>query len=199
MKNCFLLLIKSVLIFCLLLASSGFSQRGNSNSSTNESIWIDIYEESIRVIIHNDEIEVNSKYGLRNNTNGQINLTLQFPLQIDKYHPFPYEINVRHLNHRKDSTNIFVNLTIKPKENKIFSLNYKQKYNKKQITLILSSLHHWRRPIEKAEFIISFPKYINNIKMSFQYVRLVELYDRKTYYITRQNFLPDDNLNINWN
>lgn len=35
--------------------------------------------------------------------------------------------------------------------------------------------------------------------MSFQYDRLEELYDRKTYYITRQNFLPDDNLNINWN
>ncbi len=96
MKNCYLLLIKSGLIFCLLLAYSGFSQRGNSNSSTNESIWIDIYEESISVIIHNNEIEVNSKYGLRNNTSGQINLTLQFPLQIDKYHPFPYEINVGH-------------------------------------------------------------------------------------------------------
>ena len=186
------------LIAYLTLPFNIFAQNESHQFVNKRPHWIDFYQERIMITCNNSEVEVEGTYYMRNMTKGHINMTIQYPFPVDKYHPFPHEIDVEGYEYWKDSTNIYVNLSIEPEEKKEITVFYKQSFHVKNITFILSSGQNRNRPLQKTDFIIKIPANWKEVTLSYKPDRIETIKNKCIYYISRDEFLPKENLIIEW-
>jgi len=195
------LLISSILSLLLihLHSESVFAQDKESQPRQRHQRhrWVEFYQEHVSITCHEEDAHIEGIYYLRNLTDGAITMTIQYPFPVNEYHPFPREIETDGLPFRQDSSNIYLSMALRPREEKSFRIFYRQFHNNKRITYILSTTQHWGQPIQRAEFIVSVPAGWNPT-LSLAPDRKEAKDGRVIYHILRNNFFPNEDLIIEW-
>lgn len=189
----------SLFVFILMRGIPVLAQATESSSAKRLPAprWVDFYREGITITCHEREVEIEGIYYFRNLTGGTITMTIQYPFPVDAHHPFPHEIVVENYSFRKDSSSIYLDFSMNPREEKSIRIRYRQLHYNKSAKYILSSTQHWDYPIQQADFAVSAPQAWKT-GISLEPGRKDVKEGRVIYYISRRNFSPKEDLVIRW-
>lgn len=154
--------------------------------------------EDIRISIDTNVISVLGSYYFRNDSNQELLAKIFYPFPIDEYHCYPELISVKNFTYIKNDSGI--DLIIKFKSSGIETLNiyYQQKLKSNRARYILTTTQHWKMPLQRANFIIDVPNNLEGLKFSYQPDSVRYQDKRKSYYITKKDFMPKQDLIISW-
>ncbi len=142
--------------------------------------------------------------------NSPFNIILYYPFVVTPELPFPDSIQVTDLRSGQvvqfieSDRGIYFPVSVPPQDTAIYRVRYRQKTPSAKMEYILTSTQKWNRPLKSADFIIRIPQ-------EYQLASLSPSFDSfapgatgeknarwKTYFIHRENFMPQSNLTIQW-
>ena len=163
---------------------------------------IRFYKEIISIYPEESEFRVIAKYFYRNLTKEKVILKAYAPFPIDKNHSYPHNITLREngslpvVYERKKKTIDFY-MVFKPGEEKVLTLDYRQKTRKKQGRYILTTTSSWFKPMDEGYYYIYLPDGIP-LKSSSYSTDLITKNDVSYYYFEKKNFMPPKDWDFEW-
>lgn len=181
----------SIIIVFLFLSGSLFSQS------------ISFVKEKIEMSIVDSSFAINGKYYFINNSSKEINTNFYYPFVINKNFQFPDSISIKNEDnvrvfYSKGKDGIFFNIKTMPQDSSEFTAYYRQKNLIKKAEYILTTTHNWNVPLQKAEYLIYLPNNLSLKSISLQPDSIKNGSTYKTYFITKENFMPLVNLIVEW-
>jgi len=160
--------------------------------------WVDFYRERITITCHEKEVEIEGFYYFRNLTGGTITMTIQYPFPVDAHHLFPHEIEVENHSFRQDSSSIYLDVSMIPREEKSIRIRYRQlHYNKKARSIFCPAPS--TGIIRFSTLILPSPCHrLGKLPFRLYPVDKDVKEGRVIYYISRRNFSPKEDLVITW-
>ena len=173
-------------------------------SGNLQSQSLSFIREKIEMTIQNDSsFIVTGKYYFLNKSDKEINSNFYYPFVINKNYHFPDSIAIKNDNkipvfYSKSKKGIFFTIKALPKDTSEFSAFYRQKNFNRRAEYILTTTQNWNLPLQKAEYIVNLPKYLKLKSISLQPDSIKNSLSFKTYFITKENFMPLVNLIVEW-
>lgn len=164
----------------------------------------DFYRENINISVKDSIVEVAGYYYLFNNDVDDIKIALAYPFPINKDLKFPSVVSVfdnTHKNkipYRKREKSISFPVPISALDSTIVLINYTQVCTNKNFEYILTSTRLWGKPLELAEFTIEIDSNLRLLSHSYDFDSTYTNKDKIYYYFKRENFLPNENINLKW-
>ena len=167
----------------------------------------DFYKERIIIHIKEDVALVEGYYYLKNITDVDKEMFLFYPFFLDKFHPYPEEINIYEkkslggkdvVNFIKHDKGIIWKTNIKAGSKKCIKIIYKQKIINNDFTYILTTTKFWQKGLKQASYIIIIPRELKDVQFSYLPDKSKIKKEKVHYYINKKNFMPEQNLNIHW-
>ena len=90
------------------------------------------------------------------------------------------------------------NMRFAPEEEKLVRVEYVQQIDKPHAIYIVTTTSEWHRPIELAEFEFRIPREFEDVQFSFVPDVRVTAGDTIVCYMSRTNFMPDEDLVVTW-
>ncbi len=156
---------------------------------------IEFISEKIDFEINPNNFKINGLYCFINNSTNEFYQTILFPfpkeadsIKVKRVYNLTYTQN---LVFQKVANGIVFKLVIMPVDTIYVNILYTQKTKKKN-TYILKSIQKWGKPLNKAEFSLTYKNTIIVDSLSFKPDSLIN----NVYYWTKQDFFPDNNFNV---
>lgn len=159
-------------------------------------------EERIEIKIYDGYAIVNGNYSFKNNSIQMLNRTLFYPFPVSESFPYPDSIYIFNYNEAvsfsKSSTGIYFSITVLTDSVTSVRISYRQKINSDEMKYILTSAQQWKKPLQKAEYIISLPLEFELQSLSLNPYEIESNTTNNIYYINKNNFMPETDLIITW-
>ncbi len=154
-------------------------------------------KEYITITVYRDYCVLEGDY-LFDNPN-KISTKLVYPFVINDHLNFPDSIFVRdqdgeRIPYETKSSGIEFPF----QKQSFFNAYYRQKTDNQYFEYILTSTQNWGKPLEEMTFQINIPEYLNLTELSLSYNTLEKKDSFTTYTIKRKNYMPKENIIIQW-
>jgi len=181
-----------------ILITALFFFSGNIHSQS-----LSFIKEKIEMTIYDSSFTVYGKYYFLNKCDKEINTNFYYPFVINKNFQFPDSIAIKNkknvpVSYSKSEKGIFFNIKTLPEDTSEFSAFYRQKNLFNKAEYILTTTHNWNVPLQKAEYIVNLPIKLKLKSISLQPDSVKNNSPYKTYFITKENFMPVVNLIVEW-
>lgn len=160
-------------------------------------------KEKIEMTVHDSNFTITGKYYFFNKSDREIVTSFYYPFVVNRDYLYPDSILILNennipINYSKSKEGVFFSIKTPPKDTSEFTAFYKQKNLIQQAEYILTTTQNWKKSLREAEYVINLPsnfdlKYIS-LKPDSQ--KNSSLF--KTYYITKNDFMPKTNLIVEW-
>lgn len=165
---------------------------------------LSFFKESIELFIHEKYCTVTGKYYFKNNSNKPVDQMIYYPFSKSYNISKPDSINITDFTNNKTiqysiyKDGIIFNLNMKPNGKTIYQVVYSQRTPDQKMEYILLTTQEWKKPLEKAEFIVKLAANLNfeYISAKYDHKKITESYT--AYFVSRDNYMPDENLVVQW-
>lgn len=165
-------------------------------------IPIKFFREEINITLKKSSVQVHGLYFFENKSNLEVYIRLFYPFPIDSSHFYPENVRVLDpkspIDFISKKDRIVWSLHFEPYGVETTYVEYTQRIEEKNATYILTTTKLWKEKIDKAMFIIESPLEFNELNVSIKPDSGIIKRNKRIYYITRSNFLPDTDLKITW-
>ena len=160
--------------------------------------------ERIEVSVINNLSWVKGTYHFVNHGPLDIRHSIYYPFSSANHQSKPLSISVNDLNNQTAipftelSGSALFSLLIPGNDEKIFQVVYCQAVPDSTFEYILTTTAAWHKPLEHAEYVVTLHNgyRLKSITLPYDYQSVRG--DSISYFITRENFMPDTNLEIKW-
>ena len=196
-------IIKWTALIMLFMPSYILGQIPPGDSKINP---VTFFKEFITVSLSDSEANIEGIYYFRNNqSSGQL-FRVFFPFYLDSLTLFPHEIaafkkNGKHLDklaYMATHNAVRFSVPLNADTVTVWSLQYSQNLRSKSAIYILKSAQTWRKPLEEAHFMVNVPRNFKNVKIWPEPDSSRVDAGRVYYFCTERNFMPERDLEINW-
>lgn len=161
-------------------------------------------KEKIEMTIQNDtSFTIAGKYYFLNKSDRKFISSFYYPFFIDSNNKYPDSILIldgnNHLvSYTKSENSIFFAIKSLQRDTSEFSAFYRQKTLINRAEYILTTTQNWNVPLQKAKYIVKLPVNLILKSISLQPDSIKNNFGYKTYFITKENFMPLINLIVEW-
>jgi len=186
--------VKSFIVFIMIFT---FSSLVNGQH-------LSFYKERIEIKINTNHCIVKGIYHFKNSGSLPVIRTIFYPFSDNYNITMADSIRVYDLSQDKplsftrNNKNIFFELKIPPDTNRIIEVTFSQNTPDMIMEYILLTTKQWKRPLEKAEYVIKLNSNFILKKLSIDYDYKSVSKDFNIYYITKTDFMPEQNLLVKW-
>jgi hypothetical protein len=162
--------------------------------------------ERVIVEVSDGRTRVDGTYVFRNASDVPWNQGMFYPFPIDRDHLYPSQIEVEEL--RGDTLapigfaardlGVAWALRFGAGEERVVRVEYSQRTLSRRATYIVTTTREWRLPIERAEFVFRVPAALRGVRLSCEPDRVESAGDTVLYFVTRERFMPDEDLVVTW-
>ena len=160
--------------------------------------------ERIEISVINNLSWVKGTYHFVNHGPLDVRRSISYPFSFAHHQSKPLSISIRDLNDQilipftKLSESVLFSLEIPGNREKIFQVVYCQAVPDSTFEYILTTTQVWHKPLEHAEYVVTLHDgyQLKSISLPYDYKNMRG--DSTTYYITRENFMPEKNLTLRW-
>ncbi|UCH11461.1 MAG: DUF4424 family protein [Fidelibacterota bacterium] len=170
-----------------------------------QTTGLEFNSERIAITVQEHACRVTGEYHFRNHSPQPVTgFPLFYPFPVSPELPFPDSILI--VNGRTGAaapysrigSGILFHIAVSPMGHSTYTVHYRQPAPARRFEYILETTQKWQQPLASAEFEITVPNTMTLTGLSLDVDRLQESDSAHTYHITRQNFMPDANLIIQW-
>ncbi|MBN2281477.1 MAG: hypothetical protein JXQ65_12925 [Candidatus Marinimicrobia bacterium] len=158
---------------------------------------LNFHKEIITLFVFGDYCELEGNYYFRNEDSTKT--LLFYPFVINDSLSFPDSVRICDKNNvpiEFAATETGVSFPFKNAD--FFKAFYRQKSCQNYFEYILTSTRQWGRALEKMDFIIKISNKLKLSDLSLSYNHVEKNNDFTTYYISRTNYMPEQNLIVKW-
>jgi hypothetical protein len=153
--------------------------------------------------ISDSNFTVTGKYYFLNKSDKNINTNFYYPFVINKNFQFPDQILLQDKNNQpisfsKSKKGVFFPIKTSSKDISGFTAFYRQRTLSKKAEYILTTTQNWNLPFQKAEYVVNLPNYLRLKSISLQPDSMKTSPFYRTYFVTKDNFMPLVNLIVEW-
>jgi hypothetical protein len=183
---------RGILIIFFLFASNIFSQN------------LSFFKEKIEMTIQSDSsFIITGKYFILNKNDKKNISSFYYPFVINDNYEYPDSILILDNNkipvtYKKGKSGIYFTIRTGGKDTSVFQSTYRQKTLTRRAEYILTTTQNWNVPLQKAEYIVKLPNSLFLKSISLQPDSVKSSSSNKTYFITKENFMPVVNLIVKW-
>ncbi|MEO0276239.1 MAG: hypothetical protein ABIM60_05635 [candidate division WOR-3 bacterium] len=159
---------------------------------------INFWKEEIKIEIQNKTLKVRGIYYFKNLSNFYTSIIMRYPFPVDEYHEYPFYVKIKGFVFKREGNDLIMPVNFKPFEEKKIEVIYAQRLKDKKAKYILTTTQKWGKPLESAYFEIKVPLFFKDVKISYKPDSVKIKKNFKFFYIHRKNFLPKDDLFIDW-
>jgi hypothetical protein len=170
-----------------------------------QTTGLEFNSESIAIALQEHACQVTGVYHFQNNSTRPVtDFPLFYPFPVTPELPFPDSIQVvsgrtgAAVPFSRIGSGIVFHIDVSPMGRSTYTVHYRQPAPARRFEYILETTQQWKQPLARAEFKITLPKTWTVTDLSLDYDRTQEGDSAITYTITRQEFMPDANLIIQW-
>ncbi len=171
------------------------------------SLWlfpqkIDFFREDLNFRLEEDIFEVDGLYYFKNNTPDEIKQMLFYPFPDDhdygKIRMLKISIKDDTLNQIATQSNkgALFKVKILSWDTVIYRIVYTHELLKNKAEYILTTTQKWKKPLDEANYYLSFPENILIDTISYSPDTVINKNNSTTYCWHRKNFMPDRNMII---
>ena len=170
-----------------------------------QTAGLKFHRERIIIEVEEHACQLTGQYHFRNHSPQPVTgIPLFYPFTVSPELPFPDSIQV--VNGRTGAaapysrlgSGILFHVDVSPMGRSTYIVHYRQSTPTCRFEYILETTQKWRQPLASAEFEITLPNTLTLTGLSLNHDRLEESDTTITYIITRQDFMPDANLIVQW-
>lgn len=162
--------------------------------------------ERVVVEVAEDHTRVVGTYVFRNTSDGPRDEPMFCPFPIDRGHLYPSQVEVEEqrgdslapLGFASRDMGVAWRLWLDAGEERVVRVEYTQRTLARRAVYIVTTTKLWRRPIERAEFEVRVPAALRGVRLSFEPDRVESAGDTVLYLMTREQFMPDEDLVVTW-
>lgn len=160
-------------------------------------------KEKIEMTVSDSSFSIIGKYYFLNKSNKEIVTSFYYPFFINDDYQYPDSILILNednlpVTYSKSKKGIIFMIKTHSRDTSEFTAFYRQSTLNKKAEYILTTTQNWNVPLQKAEYIINLPNHLNLKSISFQPDSIKNSTSCKTYFITKENFMPLVNLFVEW-
>lgn len=164
---------------------------------------LSFFKEKIEMTICDSGFTITGKYYFLNKSEREINQNFYYPFVINENFQFPDSIIIENKNsipvsYIKSKKGIFFNIKTLPEDTSEFTAFYRQKNLVNKAEYILTTTQNWNVPLQKAEYTVNIPNNLKLKSISLQPDSIKDNSSYKSYFITKDNFMPVVNLIVEW-
>jgi hypothetical protein len=163
---------------------------------------VEFTRERISIVVEDARIAVDGTYVLRNRTALDRVQNLFYPFPVDSAHPYPDSISVwqnrEPLPFERSGNGLLFSVRIPAGEAAAFRVVYGQNCLDHTGCYILTTTAAWNRPLERAEFDITFGGGAEMEWATYDLKYVGGGKNGRTYEFTRERFMPDRDLCLRW-
>lgn len=164
---------------------------------------IHFVKEKIEMTIQDSSFTIKGRYYFLNRNDKKFITSFFYPFIINNNYKYPDSILILDKNnlpvpYSKNKGGIFFAVKTLAKDTSEFTAFYRQRNLIKRAEYILTTTQNWNAPLQKAEYIVNLPKYLSLKSISLQPDSVINNPAYKTYFITKENFMPIINLIVEW-
>jgi hypothetical protein len=163
---------------------------------------VEFARERIAIFVDGGGIAVDGVYVLRNPTPRDRVQALFYPFPVDSTHPFPDSISVwqkqEPVPFERSGDGVVFSIEVAAGKSAGFRVVYEQKCLDNTGCYILTTTTIWNRPLEWADFEITFA---DGVELEWAAYELTPLGNQKgvrTYEFSREDFMPEKDLCLRW-
>jgi len=166
---------------------------------------IEFFKEYLRFELQDGCFIVAGNYYFRNTSNRDIQATLFYPIPRDSMLGSYDSVEVKDSSQAPDSLvtairekGFFFNVEIGANSTAKYTISYRQKLLGNRAKYIFTTTKSWGKPLEKADFLLTFPKTLKIDFLSILPDSLREYEDTYTLFWTRENFMPQEDFVVHY-
>ena len=175
-------------------------------AARTESNPVTFYREYVTVEPSRGRTSVSALYYFRNTSDRPVQQLISYPFPVDRFHLYPRTVRVwektadglRPMGFVHRERSVRWSMRFGPGEEKVVRVDYTQEIRRPHARYIVTTTKYWERPIDLAEFEFRVPASLDSVRLSFDPDRRSVSGDTVIYYMRREQFMPDDDLNITW-
>jgi hypothetical protein len=152
-----------------------------------------------------DTLEIQGIYFFVNSDTSAMSAVVHYPFPVDTALEYPHHVAVVRLSNRQHTpyvqtqTGITWQEFIPPRSTDSIQVVYRQKALHPNGRYILTTTQNWKRPLERADFIVVTPAGITLKYWSFQSDSVNMRNGNIIYRSLQTNFLPERDMLLEWN
>jgi len=164
--------------------------------------------ERIEVRVGRGEIQVQGLYHYTNASRLPAVLTLKVPFPADRDHPAPEAFSIYESDEEGRArveilpvvrgADVRFRLTFRPREAKWIRVDYTQRTGVPNGRYLLTTTRAWRRPIERAEFVLRLPRDFELAFSNYPVGSSSEVGPWKAYFFSKTDFYPNRDWEFAW-
>jgi len=164
---------------------------------------LSFFYERIEMTVSDSNFTITGKYLFENKNKREFRTSLYYPFVVSDSFSYPDSILVLSSSnipsaYSKTKEGIIFPIKIHAEDTSGFTAFYRQKIFRNKAEYILTTTQNWKGPLKEAEYIINLPLNYNLNSISLKPDRINTGLQFKTYYINKKNFMPKNNLIVEW-
>jgi hypothetical protein len=167
---------------------------------------VTFYREYVIVEPSPGRTSVSARYYFRNTSDRPVRQVISYPFPVDRFHLYPRVVRVweetseglRPMGFVHHDRSVRWSMRFDPREDKLVRVDYIQDIASPHARYIVTTTKYWERPIELAEFEFRVPVSLDSVRLSFEPDRRSVSGDTVVYYMRREEFMPDEDLDVTW-
>jgi hypothetical protein len=134
----------------------------------------------------------------------EVEMSIYYPFVIEENLPFPDSIVVKNtrankiIRHYKTNEGVYFKIKVPPLGTEVYEVIYHQRTLAKKMKYIITTTKKWGEPLREADFLFHLPLKYNIESLSYEYDRKESDDAYTTYYINKNNFMPERDLILSW-
>jgi len=165
---------------------------------------LEFVRERIEIHAGDSLCSLNGRYYFKNNESYAMERTLFYPFAVNDGLPFPDSVFVRDLESgalvpfMRSGDGVIFAINIPPQAEKGYDVVYCQRTPQFTIEYLLTTTQKWGKPLERGEYVVHLPVSHKLKYISMNYDTSEEHDGEIVYMICRDNFMPEENLIVQW-
>ena len=166
---------------------------------------IEFFKEDLQFELNDGYFIVAGNYYFRNTTDRDIQATLFYPIPRDNMLGSYDSVEVKDSSQDSDSLvtvikekGFFFNIEISANSTAEYTISYRQKLLGNRARYIFTSTKSWGKPLERADFQLTFPKTLKIDFLSIIPDSLQESDDTYMLFWTKEDFMPEEDFVVHY-
>jgi hypothetical protein len=164
---------------------------------------VDFIRERVALEVFGDSVTVAGTYWFRVNDSSVQRLPILYPFPVDETAEYPSHIELvnsdgKPIEFRDSRESSSIRLVMDLNAPPEFTVTYTQHLARPEARYILTTTAAWQKPLEHAEFIVSLPERYTMTSLSYDYDTNKLENGRRIYTFSRDNFMPDHDITVQW-